>query len=169
MLSGQILYLMEKYRALELIETENYMYQVLEKYVACHPPKTLDIRPRTGRRQVAVVIFLFGLEALWTRDSRVPFICCLFLPQTTGCCWLLQWSNPVSIGSHSDQTSFQFSSLYLWALGKHCFVKMSSSTFCCTVFLFNVFGPPPPHRPEQCSQSPTLFAHLLELNASMSE
>ncbi len=41
---------------------------------------------------------------------------------------------------HSDQTSFQSSSLYLWALGKHCFVKMSSSTLCCTVFLYNVFA-----------------------------
>jgi hypothetical protein len=70
-----------------------------------------------------------------------PFMCCLLLPQTLGCIWLLQWSNPVSIGSHSDQTSFQSSSLYLWTLGKDCFVQMSSSTLCCTVFLYNVFGP----------------------------
>ncbi len=34
-------------------------------------PKTLDRRPCTGRSQEAVVIFLFGLEALLTRDSRV--------------------------------------------------------------------------------------------------
>jgi hypothetical protein len=34
-------------------------------------PKTLDRRPCTGRSQGAVVIFLFGLEALFTRDSRV--------------------------------------------------------------------------------------------------
>ncbi len=67
-------------------------------------------------------------------------MCCLLLPQTVGCYWLLQWSNPVSIGCHSDQTSFQSSSLYLWALRKHCFVKMSSSTLCCTVFLYNVFA-----------------------------
>ncbi len=33
--------------------------------------KTLDRRPCTGRGQEAVVIFLFGLEALFTRDSRV--------------------------------------------------------------------------------------------------
>ncbi len=67
-------------------------------------------------------------------------MCCFLLPQTIDCYWLLQWSNPVSIGCHSDQTSFQSSSLYLWALGKHCFVKMSSSTLCCTVFLYKVFG-----------------------------
>jgi hypothetical protein len=65
----------------------------------------------------------------------------MFLPQTIGYYWLLQCSNPVSIGSHSDQTSFQSSSLYLWALGKHSFVKISSSTLCCTVFLYNVFVP----------------------------
>jgi hypothetical protein len=33
--------------------------------------KTLDRRPCTGRSQEAVVTFLFGLEALLTRDSRV--------------------------------------------------------------------------------------------------
>ncbi len=44
------------------------------------------------------------------------------------------------MGFHSDQTSFQSSALYLWALGKICFVKMSSSTLCCTVFLSNVFA-----------------------------
>ncbi len=67
-------------------------------------------------------------------------MCCLLLPQTIGCYWLLQLSNPVPIGFHRDQTSFQSSALYLWALGKICFVKMSSSTLCCTVFLSNVFG-----------------------------
>ncbi len=77
-------------------------------------------------------------------------------PNCIGWYWLLQWSNSVSIGSHIDQTSFQFSSLYLWALGKHCFVKMSSSTLCCTVFLYHVFAlsrqsegsPPPPDLPQ---------------------
>jgi hypothetical protein len=69
-----------------------------------------------------------------------PLVRCLLLPQTIGCYWLLQLSNPVSIGFHRDQTSFQSSALYLWALGKICFDKMSSSTLCCTVFLSNVFG-----------------------------
>jgi hypothetical protein len=34
-------------------------------------PKTLDRRLCTGRSEEAVVIFLFGLEALLPRDSRV--------------------------------------------------------------------------------------------------
>ncbi len=116
---------------------------ILILHAACPYPcsKTLDRRPCTGRSQEAVVIFLFGLEALLTRDSRVLSCAVSSSPQTIGCYWLLQWSNPVSIGSHSDQTSFQSSSLYLWALGKHCFVKMSSSTLCCTVFSYNVFDP----------------------------
>ncbi len=46
-------------------------------------------------------------------------MCCLFLPQTIGCYWLLQRSNLVALGSYSDQTSFQSSFLFLWALGKH--------------------------------------------------
>ncbi len=104
------------------------------------PPKTLDRRPCTGRSPEAVVIFLFGLEALFTRDSRV--LSFMSPPPLIDCYWLLHWSNPVSIGSHSDQTSFQSSSLYLRALGKHCFVKMSSFTFCYTVFLYNVFACP---------------------------
>jgi hypothetical protein len=37
----------------------------------CRPPKALDRRLCTGRSQEAVVIFLFGLEALLTRDSKV--------------------------------------------------------------------------------------------------
>ncbi len=85
-----------------------------------------------------------GVKRLWWYFYLVwrpsPFVCCLLLPQTRGCYWLFQWSNPVSIGSHSDQTSFQSSSLYLWALGKCFFVKTCSSTLCCTVFLCNVFG-----------------------------
>ncbi len=116
-------------------------------------PKTLDRRLCTDRSGEAVVIFLFGLEA-FDKRFQGPFLCCLLLPQTIDCYWLIQWSNPVSIGSHNDQTSFQSSSLYLRALGKHCYVKMSSSTLCCTVFLYNVFDqhllywwqPPPfPH------------------------
>jgi hypothetical protein len=31
----------------------------------------------------------------------------------------------------------------MWALGKYCFVKMSSSPFSCTVFLYTAFAPPP--------------------------
>jgi hypothetical protein len=54
----------------------------------------------------------------------------------------------VVIGSYSDYTSLLFSSLYHVALGKCCFVNLSSSTFSSTVFLYNIFGwayPPPPH------------------------
>jgi hypothetical protein len=101
-----------------------------------------DIRQKTVHRQESRgcgdLFIWFGGPL----DKRFqgPFMCCLLLPETIACYWLLQWSNPVSIGSHREQTSFQSSSLYLWALGKHCFVKMSSSTLLCTVFLSNVFG-----------------------------
>ncbi len=94
------------------------------------------------------MIFLFGLEALFTRDFRV-----LSCAVSSSPYWLLWRSNPVSMGYHSDQTTFQSSSLYLWAMGKHCFVNMSSSTFCCTVFLYNVFGQHPHTNPQ------TLYPH----------
>ncbi len=100
--------------------------------------KTLDRRLCTGRSGEAVVIFLFGLEALLTRDSRV--LSCVVSPPPNYRLLLATTVITVSIGSHNSQTSFQSSSLYLRALGKHCFVKMSSSTLCCTVFLYNVFG-----------------------------
>jgi hypothetical protein len=47
---------------------------------------------------------------------------------------------PVAIGSYSYRTSFNSLLFSLWALRKYCYVKMSSSTFSCTVFLCNVFG-----------------------------
>jgi hypothetical protein len=103
-------------------------------------PKTLDRRPCTGRSQETVVIFIFGLEALFTRDSRVLFCAVSSSPKLKAAIGYYNDKTQFSISSHSDQTSFRSSSLYLWALGKHCFVKMSSSTLCCTVFLFNVFG-----------------------------
>ncbi len=106
------------------------------------PPRLKDIRQKTVHRQESRgcgdLLIWFGGSL--DKRFQCPLVYCLLLPQTEGCYWLIQWSNPVSIGSHSYQTSFQSSSLYLWALGKHCFVKMLSSTLCCTVFLYNVFA-----------------------------
>jgi hypothetical protein len=52
-------------------DDENITKLVFLLLMGCLGPKTLDRRPCTGRSQEAVVIFLFGLEALLTRDSRV--------------------------------------------------------------------------------------------------
>ncbi len=57
--------------------------------------KTLDRRPCTGRSQEAVVIFLFGLEALLRRDSRVLSYAASSSPKL--------WA---AIGYYSDQTQF---------------------------------------------------------------
>jgi hypothetical protein len=57
--------------------------------------KTLDRRLCTGRSQEAVIIFLFGLEALFTRDSRVLF--CAVSPSP---------KLKAAIGYFSDQTQF---------------------------------------------------------------
>jgi hypothetical protein len=57
--------------------------------------KTLDIRRLcTDRRQDVVVIFLFGLDALFTRDSRVHSSAVLSLPQLLA-----------AIGSYNDLSS----------------------------------------------------------------
>jgi hypothetical protein len=105
-------------------------------------PSTKDIRQKTVHRyelRGCGDLFIWFGGSLQKRFQG-PLVCCLLLPQTIGCYWLLQWLNPVSIGFHRDQTSFQSSALYLWAQGKICSVKMSSSTLCCTVFLSNVFA-----------------------------
>jgi hypothetical protein len=61
----------------------------------CLHPKTLDIRRLcTDRRQDAAVIFLFGLDALFIRDSRAHSSVVLSLPQLLA-----------ALGSYSDLTS----------------------------------------------------------------
>ncbi len=62
-------------------------------------PKTLDRRLCTGRSQEAVLIFLFSLEALFPRNSRVLLCAVSSSPETIGCYWPFQWSNPASVGS----------------------------------------------------------------------
>jgi hypothetical protein len=67
-----------------------------------------------------VVIFLFGLEALFSRGSRAQLCVLCSLPQTMGYYWLLCLSNqfllvPIEI------KPVHYSSLYtMWALGKSC-------------------------------------------------
>jgi hypothetical protein len=55
-------------KADKLLDFANHLIHVANQVI---DPKTLDRRPCTGRSQEAAVIFLFGLEALLTRDSRV--------------------------------------------------------------------------------------------------
>jgi hypothetical protein len=63
--------------------------------------KTLDRRPCTGRSRGDLFIWFGGpLD----KGFQGPFMCCLLLHRTIDCYWLLQWSNPVSSGFHSDQT-----------------------------------------------------------------
>ncbi len=73
--------------------------------------KTLYIRRLcTDRRQDVAVIFLFGLEALFTRDSRVHSSAVLFCAWTNGCYWLLQWSNQLLLAPIAIKpVSFLFS------------------------------------------------------------
>ncbi len=50
---------------------DDYLPKAASAGVWLSAPKTLDRRLCTGRSGKAVVIFLFGLGALLTRDSRV--------------------------------------------------------------------------------------------------
>jgi hypothetical protein len=84
-----------------------------------------------------VVIFLFRLEASL---QEVPGPSCVLSAPSPK-----QWDaighhiyKPVPIGSYRDQTNLLFS-LPLGP-GKILFVNLSSSTFSCTVFLYNVFA-----------------------------
>ncbi len=88
-----------------------------------------------------MVIFLFGLEALFTKSSRARLCAVCSHPQTVGGMLLAILSiKPVPISSYRDQTVLLFYSLYCLGPGKILFVNLSSSTFSCTVFLYNVFA-----------------------------
>ncbi len=68
-------------------------------------------------------------------------MCCLLPPPNSGMLLAIMSLKPVPIGSYRDQTSLLFYSLYCVDPGKILFVNLSSSTFSCTVFLYNVFAP----------------------------
>jgi hypothetical protein len=67
----------------------------LKILVIGYSAKILDRRPCTGRSQEAVIIFLFCLEALFTRDSRVLL-----------CAVSSSLKLKAAIGDFSDQTHF---------------------------------------------------------------
>jgi hypothetical protein len=88
-----------------------------------------------------LVIFLFGLEALFTRGSRAQLCVVCSLPQTVGRYWLSCLSNQFLLASTEIKPVYLlFYSLYCVGPGKIMFVNLSSSTFSCTVFLYNVFA-----------------------------
>jgi hypothetical protein len=82
-----------------------------DEHARCHFPKTLD--KKTGRSQEAVVIFLFGLEVLITRDFRAQPCAVSSLSRTVPMLLLaIMVMKPLAISSYSDQASGLFSSLY---------------------------------------------------------
>ncbi len=85
-----------------------------------------------------MVIFLFGLEDLFTRDSRAQMCTVSSLPQTVGCCWLSWQSNQLLLVPTAIKPVYNSLLSTVWALGKYCFVNLSSSTISCTDFLDNV-------------------------------
>ncbi len=66
-------------------------------------------------------------------------MCCVLFPLNSGMLLAVISIKPVPIGSYRYQTSLLFYSLYCVGPVKILFVKLSSSTFSCTVFLYNVF------------------------------
>ncbi len=85
------------------------------------------------------MIFLFGLEPLFARDSRAQSYADLSLPWKVGCYWLSWWLNKLLLAPTKIKPVYYSLLSTVWALEKHCLFKMSSSTFACTVFLYNVF------------------------------
>jgi hypothetical protein len=104
--------------------------QQILKVLAVPPPHFTNYLTFTQRHYIRrLCTVFFGLEALFNKSFQGPSIFCpLSLPTTR----LLLYSN---------QTSFQFFSLFCLGSGKkNCYVKMSSSTFSPRVLLYNVFG-----------------------------
>jgi hypothetical protein len=81
-----------------------------------------DIRQEdcTGRSRGAVVIFLFGLEALFTRGSRAQFCAVCSLPRTVRCHWLSCLSNQFLLAPREIKPVYYSILSTVWAPGKSC-------------------------------------------------
>jgi hypothetical protein len=67
-----------------------------------------------------MVIFLFGLEALFTRGSRAQLCAACSLPRTMGCYWLSCLSNQF-LSAPTELKPVYYSILStVWALEKSC-------------------------------------------------
>ncbi len=75
---------------------------------------------QVGVRRGAVVIFLFGLEALFTRGSRAQFCAVCSLPRKVGCHWLSCLSNQFLLAPREIKPVYYSILSTLWALGKSC-------------------------------------------------
>jgi hypothetical protein len=82
-----------------------------------------DIRQK-DRAQVGVERLWWPFYVVWRPSSQEIQMSCHLPPPTPNDRLLLVITviKPSCFGSYSDQTSFQSSFLYLWALGKHCLV-----------------------------------------------
>jgi hypothetical protein len=114
------------------------------KYTLLPPflPGCKDIR-QEDCTQVGVEALGWSFYLVWKPSSqKVPGPSCVLSAPSPE-----QWDSvgyhvykPVPIGSYRDQISLLFYSLYSVDPGKILFVNLSSSTFSCTVFLYNVLG-----------------------------
>jgi hypothetical protein len=68
-----------------------------------------------------MVIFLFGLGALFTRGSRAQLCAVCSLPQTVGCYWLSCLSNQFLLAPTETKPVYYSILSPVWALGKSCF------------------------------------------------
>jgi hypothetical protein len=69
------------------------------------------------------VIFLFGLEDLFTKDSRAQLCAVSSLPQIVGCYWLSWRSNQLLFSPTAIKPVYYSPLSAMWAQGKYCFVN----------------------------------------------
>ncbi len=114
-------------------------------------PKTIDkkIVHRQELLGCGDLYILFGGPL--HKRYQGPGVCCLLLPQTIGCYWLLWWIKPVAIGSCGNQTSFESSFLYLWALGKHCLLTYHHPHSVALSFIYCLLSSPYPSKKDTLS------------------
>ncbi len=96
-------------------------------------------RPCTGRSKDAVVIFLFGLEALFTRDSRALLYRMLSPPSSPNSYQLLWRSNQLLLAPTAIKPVYIIFSLACGPWEKNCFVTLSSSTFTGSLLIYHLF------------------------------
>jgi hypothetical protein len=91
--------------------------------------------------QVEVETLWWSYYLVWKpsskRGSRDQLCAVSSLPQTVGCYWLWCLSNQLLLAPTEIKPVYFLILSTLWALGKYCFVNLSSSTFSCKIFLYN--------------------------------
>ncbi len=96
----------------------NHLILIFLKVLGTKIQRHLTSRLRTSRSRGTAVIFLFGLEALFTRSSRAQLCAVCSLPRTVECYWLSCLPNQFLLAPTGIKPVYYSILSTVWALGK---------------------------------------------------